>query len=90
MAEAEQARLALQGLMAALSVELEGPEEAHAESQLGRSALRVELAVEEAQATARCRTSGLGKVSTFKRPPTNMLVAEETSTSCGRGETSLA
>jgi len=90
MAEAEQARLAWQGRMVASLVELEGLAEAHAESQLGRSALRVELAVEEAQATARCHMSGLVKASIFKRPRTNTLVVEETMTSCGRGGISLA
>jgi len=90
MAEAEQALLAWRGQAVALPVELEGLVEAHAESQPGRSALRVELVVEEAQATARCRMSGPGKASTSKKPPTSMLVSEEISTSCGRGEILLA
>lgn len=90
MAEAEQERLAWQGQAVAMPLELEGLVEAHAESQPGRSALRVELAVEEAQATERCRMLGLGKASTSRRQTTSTLVSEETSTSCGRGEILLA
>jgi len=69
----------LEELMAPALVELE----------LGRIALHAVLVV-EAEAMVRCRMSALDRVNTYRRPRTSTSVLGEISTSCGRGEISLA
>jgi len=65
--------------------------EEHAESQLGRIALLVELAVVvAAQALEPSPMWEQDKGRTYRRPPTSMSAAVEISMQCAPGEISLA